>query len=685
MFTVSVGATGGLAQSTISTIVAITQAAANYWGRYIDHSLASIDISIDFVELGADTLAQAGTDYYFAYSSGGFDFYDPATVIELVTGIDENGANPDIPIEIDLSSVTNNEFNLGGLVDGVSTGGAGYDLWTVLVHEIAHGLGLLSFIDEPGSDRTSFDQFVFQNGGTYYFDGPDPNFGPIALDDGIAHLASGLSSVLSPTISSGFARYLNAQDVSIFGDIAAPLKRPTAGDDELSGFGTRSDSAAANPDLHGLSGHDTIIGLPTKDRLFGDDGNDNLYGSNGDDLLDGGEGADTLKGDVGTDTLNGGNGTDAVDYSAGNAAVSVNLATNTGGGGVFGADAYISIEKIIGTAFGDTLQGSANADAFFGGAGGDNLAGANGDDTLSGGDSPDTLAGGAGVDQLQGDAGADSLAGGDDNDVVYGAAGADTADGGAGADTILGGNSSDMLAGGLGDDSLSGEAGGDTLDGGDGADSLLGGDNGDSLNGGLLNDTARGGAGADTMRGGDGVDSLFGDTQSDQIFGDAGDDTVDGGTGDDTVDGGTQKDRIFTGSGFDSLIGGGGNDTLQGGNDDDTLLGGAAFDVLEGGDGNDSLEGGDFNDFIFGNAGDDTIVFNLGDDIDTLRDFTAGAGVGDVIRLVGFGAAFDTFTEVLAAATDDGTHTTIDLGGGDSLILRNVLVGDLAADDFAFG
>ncbi|NWG92305.1 MAG: hypothetical protein HXY21_07320, partial [Parvularculaceae bacterium] len=107
--------------------------------------------------------------------------------------------------------------------------------------------------------------------------------------------------------------------------------------------------------------------------------------------------------------------------------------------------------------------------------------------------------------------------------------------------------------------------------------------------------------------------------------------------------------------------------------------------VLEGGDGDDSLEGGDFNDFIFGNAGNDMIVFNPGDDIDTLRDFTAGAGVGDVVKLVGFGAAFDSFAEVLAAATDDGTHTTIALGGGDSLILRNVLVSELASDDFAFG
>jgi len=68
-----------------------------------------------------------------------------------------------------------------------------------------------------------------------------------------------------------------------------------------------------------------------------------------------------------------------------------------------------------------------------------------------------------------------------------------------------------------------------------------------------------------------------------------------------------------------------------------------------------------------------------------LRDFVAGASSGDVIQLMGFGAAFDTFAEVIAASTDDGTDTTIDFGGGDVIIVENILVGGFAADDFVFG
>ncbi|NWG91264.1 MAG: hypothetical protein HXY21_01980 [Parvularculaceae bacterium] len=272
--------------------------------------------------------------------------------------------------------------------------------------------------------------------------------------------------------------------------------------------------------------------------------------------------------------------------------------------------------------------------------------------------------------------GDDAAASGLADDLVYG---------GRGRDSIRGNLGYDILFGGVGDDWIDGGDQSDQLNGEGGADTLLGQAANDTLTGAGQTDLLNGGSGSDILYGGDDNDSLFGDTQRDQIFGDAGDDVIDGGTGDDTVDGGTQRDRAFGGSGFDAMAGAAGNDTLQGGNDADTLSGGGNYDVLEGGDGDDVLDGGDLNDVIFGNAGNDRIIFRKTGDTDTIRDFAAGAGAGDVIRLVGFGAAFDTFAEVLAAATDNGQHTTIDFGGGDVLILRGVLKSQLAADDFVFG
>lgn len=684
MFTVTIGALNGVSQSTANLIATITQAAADYWDRYIDTSLANISVQVDFTSLGSVTLAQAGTDFYYTYSAAGLDYYEPTTIREIATGTDLNGSAPDISIEVNTDSISANEFAYGPLVDGVSAGGSGFDLWTVLVHEIGHGLGLLTFLDEGGVDRTTFDQYVYNSGGVYYFDGPDPDFGALQLDDGIAHTNILGGAVLNPSISSDIARYLSAAEVAIFGDIGTPLRRPTAGADQLSSFGRSSDNNLPNPALHALGGNDTLTGLPTADRLFGDDGDDVIYGSNGDDSLDGGDGADTLRGDLGSDTLNGGAGIDTADFSA--APSSVVISSGSGGGtGYSAGDSYVSIERFIGSAFADTISGSLSGDYISGGVGADWIDGSLGEDTLDGGANSDMISGGTGNDLILGGAGNDDILGGTGDDSVDGGTGYDTVNGGPGFDNIFGGKGSDSLDGGADADTLSGFIGKDTLIGGDGGDVILGGDTGDVVDGGLMNDTIFGGAGSDTLFGGDGDDFILAESGRDVVDGGVGNDSIDAAAGDDTVTGGGGRDGVFGGAGNDSISGDGGNDTLQGGDDNDALLGGAGYDVLLGGAGDDTLDGGALNDIIFGGAGDDVVRFNPGGGVDTLRDFTAGAATADTIFLVGFGASFDSFAEILAAASDDGADTTIDLGGGDLLILENVLAADLDASDFSFG
>ena len=46
--------------------------------------------------------------------------------------------------------------------------------------------------------------------------------------------------------------------------------------------------------------------------------------------------------------------------------------------------------------------------------------------------------------------------------------------------------------------------------------------------------------------------------------------------------------------------------------------------------------------------------------------------------------AFTSFDDLLAAASDDGTDTTIAVNGDNSITLQNVLVSDLHQDDFQF-
>ena len=126
---------------------------------------------------------------------------------------------------------------------------------------------------------------------------------------------------------------------------------------------------------------------------FGTSGNDTLTGSSDDDCIIGLGGNDTLKGGAGADELDGGAGTDTANYQ-GSAYhyVTVNLSDNTASGGDAEGDSLENIENIIGSNFGDTLTGDANANNIRGHGGDDTVEGLAGGDKLWGeGGTGDTL------------------------------------------------------------------------------------------------------------------------------------------------------------------------------------------------------------------------------------------------------------------------------------------------------
>ncbi len=347
-----------------------------------------------------------------------------------------------------------------------------------------------------------------------------------------------------------------------------------------------------------------------------------------------------------------------------------------------------------------------------------NWVAGDGDNALSGSLLGDTLVGGDGNDTLVGGAGADSLEGGANDDVILGGAGADFIDGGDGTDTvsyatsatgvtielgagvgsggdaagdtianvenIIGSAFDDVLIGNADSNDISGEGGADLVSGSVGNDTLSGGAGDDTLNGGAGDDTIGGESGRDFIAGGDGNDTLHGFGSHDTLGGGAGNDDLRGGFGRDLLNGSSGNDVLRGFEGDDRLFGGGGADTLLGNDGNDSLTGGGGVDRLKGDDGDDTLNGRFGDDLVSGGAGDDLFEFRQGHGNDTYDDFVAGAGTDDAIELISFGTDFDTFAEVIAAASDNGTDTTIDFGGGDSILLLNVTVADLHEDDFLF-
>jgi Ca2+-binding RTX toxin-like protein len=95
---------------------------------------------------------------------------------------------------------------------------------------------------------------------------------------------------------------------------------------------------------------------------------------------------DTLEGNAGANTLTGGAGIDTVSYEHATGGVTVNLATTSAQNTVgAGYDTLSGFENLTGSQFNDTLTGTTGANAIIGGAGDDKITGGGGADTLTGG------------------------------------------------------------------------------------------------------------------------------------------------------------------------------------------------------------------------------------------------------------------------------------------------------------
>ncbi len=95
----------------------------------------------------------------------------------------------------------------------------------------------------------------------------------------------------------------------------------------------------------------------------------------------------------------------------------------------------------------------------------------------------------------------------------------------------------------------------------------------------------------------------------------------------------------------------------------------------------DTLVAGSGNDMLLGGEGVDTFLFSDGIvGVNTIMDFTSGV---DVIDLSGV-SQFANFDALLAAASQVGADTVIATTNQQSIVLSNVQLSDLTADDFVF-
>jgi Ca2+-binding RTX toxin-like protein len=449
-------------------------------------------------------------------------------------------------------------------------------------------------------------------------------------------------------------------------------------------------------EVHGDFRPNTLTGLDGfDDTLFGESGDDTLTSGSGADTLAGGEGNDFLDGGAGKDIyiFNRGDGVDTIadathETDGSDASVIVfgadiypwevqvgigSLVLDLGGGDAIHFSAFDSEDPFAAPAF-DRLEFDDDSVMTFEDVVALRLpiAGTEGDDVLVGTGFGDIIDGLAGDDTLEGRGRGDTL---------YGGLGNDTLDGGAGDDYLVGGEGSDTYRFGRGDgrdelndneDTAAADPGSlDTIRFKAGvapSDVIVSTDLNGSLYLGIVGTPDRilvDNWGTDagriervTFADGTSWDAAEIESRIVQAPATPYGEVILGTPGDDEIDALAGDDEVHGMGGDDILAGGEGNDFLDGNEGHNLLLGGGGGDYLHveslgfvaGGSGDDWIEN-------FGDAA--VIAFNPGDGNDTV--YVAGSltlSIGGGIGIADLSLSRDGDDLVLAVGNSDSIRLT---------------------------
>ena len=354
--------------------------AANLWGAAIN-STVKIKVGAQFNALPCNatsaTLGSAEpTSIHRNFAGAPF----PATwyvqaLANASNGADLNPAVNDIEAEFNSTFGTACDFPGGWYygLNGIAPAGT-IDFPTVVLHEIAHGLGFLSLVNEfTGAKFMGFDDAYMRllenhatselfptmtnaervaaqtSGSNLHWTGTEAitcgnsalasgrdvatghieMYAPSPVEEGssVSHFSTSLApnQLMEPFSNEPLLNLNVVVDPCLLMDLGwlPPLPPPPVRCDGRPAtiVGTDSgDSLLGTPGndvIHGLGGNDIIIGLGGNDVMCGGSGRDRLSGNAGRDRLFGDAGRDVLRGGTGRDRLFGRSGNDAMNGQSG--------------------------------------------------------------------------------------------------------------------------------------------------------------------------------------------------------------------------------------------------------------------------------------------------------------------------------------------------------------------------------
>lgn len=125
-------------------VMSVMDYCTSVWSQYIATNVP-INVSVSWQELKSNVNAYAKPTTYYSFNG----IYYPAALAEKIKGTNLNGSNPDIEV------VINKNMNWSLDVDATPAEKQ-YDLATTLIHELAHGLGLIGNITEETLESSEF-------------------------------------------------------------------------------------------------------------------------------------------------------------------------------------------------------------------------------------------------------------------------------------------------------------------------------------------------------------------------------------------------------------------------------------------------------------------------------------------------------------------------------------------------
>lgn len=434
------------------------------------------------------------------------------------------------------------------------------------------------------------------------------------IHDNLLYAGSG-NNLIDGVTGTDTVSYLYGASSGVTVDLSVSTAQNTGG--------SGTDTLTSIEQLHGSNYNDTLTGTAAANYLRGHEGNDTLDGGgSGNNTLIGGAGKDFLISGSDNDLLNGGSGTDSVSfYESATSGVTVDLnvttAQATGGSG---NDTLISIERLYGTDFNDTLLGNDKANI------------------LRGYDGNDILDGRGGNDIMRGDDGDDVYRVRDNGDVVQESSG-------EGTDFVFSHISSYTLT--------------DYVEDGRIMSSVSA-----NLKGNSLDNVIFSGKGSNIINGDSGNDSVS------YLYGATGSVTVKLDLSQRQSTGGSGSDRLIS---IENLYGSNFNDKFYGNDDTNYLRGYGGNDILDGRGGNDTMRGDAGNDVYHVRESGDVVEEFSGEGTDLVNSYLASYTLGSHIengRIKSSGSA---------DLTGNSLDNEIRAGQGD-----NVIDGDSGSDTVSY-